>query len=328
MGAFLVKIVEEVTITVKAGDGGKGCDSRVRLSEKKFMPTGGEGGRGGSIRIRANSNVADLRNFIYQRHFQASSGTQGGSNRKKGKRGEDRVIQVPPGTSVFLKQKNYLIRDLTHDGEEVTIVEGGKGGAGNEGGKQAQPGQIGETIEIQLSWKIPADVFLVGLPNSGKSKFLSRLTHSTAKQGSYPFTTKQPELGVYETPDFNQIRLCELPGLYRESVQGHGVGMDFLKHLERARLVLFMLDPLSSFAGSLKEGYQILIDLLEHYDKSLLKIPQIIVVNKMDLIEARERVEKERFSSIAPLFLISAETGEGIEPLMNYVTQKLKEVHV
>ena len=324
----MVKIVEEVTIKVKAGDGGKGCDSRIRLSEKKFMPTGGEGGRGGSVRIRANSNVADLRSLIYQRHFQASFGTPGGSNHKKGKRGEDLVIQVPPGTSVFLKQKNYLIRDLAHDGEEVTVVEGGRGGIGNEGGKQAQSGQAGESIEIQLSWKIPADVFLVGLPNSGKSKFLNRLTHSTAKQGTYPFTTKQPELGVYEAPDFSQIRLCELPGLYRESVQGHGAGMDFLKHLQRAKLVLFMLDPLSTFAGSLKEGYQILVDVLEHYDKALLRIPQIVVVNKMDLAEARGRIEKERFTSLAPLFLISVETGEGIAPLMNCITQKLKEVHV
>ena len=322
------KIVEEVTITIKAGDGGKGCDSRIRLSEKKFMPTGGEGGRGGSVRIRADSNIADLRSFIYQKRFQAASGTQGGSNHKKGKRGEDLVIRVPPGTAVVLKQKNYLIRDLAQDGEEVTIVEGGRGGMGNEGGKKAQPGQAGELIEVQLNWRIPADGFLVGLPNSGKSKFLSRLTRSAAKQGSYPFTTKQPELGVYETPDFDQIRLCELPGLYRESVQGHGAGMDFLKHLQRAKLILLMLDPLSSFAGSLKEGYEILTDLLERCDKSLLKISQVVVVNKMDLPEARERIEKEKFNPAVPLFLISAETGEGIEALMNYVTQKLKEIHV
>lgn len=324
----MARIVEEVAITVKAGDGGKGCDSHIRLSEKKFMPTGGEGGRGGSIRIRADSNVANLKSFLYQKHFTAQSGTPGGSNHKKGKRGEDLVIPVPPGTAVFLKAKNFLIRDLAQGGEEVVLVEGGKGGMGNGGGKQAQPGQPGESAEILLSWKIPADVFLVGLPNSGKSKFLNRLTHSTAKQGHYPFTTKQPELGVYEAADFSQIRLCELPGLYRESAQGHGAGMDFLKHLQRAKMVLLMLDPLSSFAGSLKEGFQILTGLVDQFDKSLLKISQAVVVNKMDLPEARERVEKERFSPAAPLFLISAETGEGIEALMNYVTQKLKEVHV
>ena len=324
----MARIIEEVTIKVKAGDGGKGCDSRVRLSEKKFMPTGGEGGRGGSVRIRADVNVATLKNFLYQKHFSAPSGVPGGSNHKKGKKGEDLVIFVPVGTAIFAKEKNFLIRDLAQNGEEVVVAKGGKGGAGNEGGKTARSGETGESVEILLSWKIPADVFLVGLPNSGKSKFLSRLTHSGAKQAAYPFTTKQPELGVYETEDFNQIRLCELPGLYRESLQGHGVGMDFLKHLQRAKIILWMLDPLSPFASSLKEGYQILCKLLDHYDKSLLKISQVVVVNKMDLAEAREQVEKERFTPPVPFFLISAETGEGVEALMHYVTQKLKEVHV
>ncbi len=323
----MAKIIDEVTIFVKAGDGGKGCESRTHISEKKFISTGGEGGRGGNVRMRADSNVTTLKSFLYQRHFAAQSGTPGGSNRKKGRKGEDLTISVPPGTAIWLKEKRFLIRDLLRDGEEVVLMEGGRGGVGNEGGKQAQPGEPGQSAELILSWKIPADVFFVGLPSSGKSKLLNRFTHANAKEGTYPFTTQQPELGVYETPDFEQIRLCELPGLYRESPEGHGVGIDFLKHLERARILLIMLDPLNEFSSSLGEGYEILSLVLERYQPAFLKIPQAVVVNKMDLAEARKRVEKEKFRASSPLFLISAETGEGVEALMQYVTQTLKVPH-
>ncbi len=324
----MAKIIDEVTILVKAGSGGKGCDSRVRLTEKKFLQTGGEGGKGGSVRMRADANVTTLKNFLYQKHYSAESGVAGGSNHKKGRKGEDLTIPVPPGTAVILKEKNFLIRDLVQNGDEVVVVEGGRGGIGNEGGKEARSGELGQSAEIILSWKLPADVFLVGLPNSGKSRLLNRLTHANTKEGTYPFTTKQPELGVYETGDFEQIRLCELPGVYRESPQGHGAGIDFLKHLERARMILLLLDPLSAFATSLEEGHEILLKIFETYNASFLKIPLAVVVNKMNLPEARKRVEKEKFRPAAnPLFLISAETGEGIDALMQYVTQTLKVAH-
>lgn len=324
----MARIIDEVTIIVKAGNGGKGCESRSYVSQIKFIPTGGEGGKGGSVRMRADSNITTLKNFIYQKHFVAESGTPGGSNHKRGKKGQDLTIPVPPGTSILLKEKNFLIRDLVQPGDEVVLVEGGKGGVGNEGGKEAQPGQPGGSAEIILSWKIPADVFFVGLPNSGKSKLLNRLTHSNAKAAPYPFTTKQLELGVHEAVDFRQLRLCELPGIYRESLQGHGAGTDFLKHLERAKIILFVLDPLNSFAASLQEGYEILKEVVGRFDGSFLQIPQVIAVNKMDLPEAREKMEKENFRPPVPLFLISAETGEGIPAMVQYISQRLKEAHV
>lgn len=318
--------MDEVKIVVKAGDGGKGCESYIRLSEKKLVPTGGEGGAGGSVIIRADPNITTLKSFLYRRSLIAPSGGAGGSNHKRGKRGQNLVLPVPCGTVVFQRESNFLIRDLVRPGEEVTLLEGGRGGAGSEGGRRAQPGQKGKSLEIVLSLKIPAEVFLVGLPNSGKSKLLNYLTHAHCKEESYPFSTQHPQLGTYGTPDFEQIRLCELPALYRESPEGRGLGIKFLKHLDRAKMILFVLDPLSRFASSLQEGYELLREILVRCQKSFSEIPQGVVVNKMDLAEARQQVAKEKFRPAAPLFLVSAQTGEGMEALMRYVTERLKEV--
>ncbi len=324
----MTRIIDEVTITVKAGNGGKGCESNIRLSNYKFLPTGGEGGRGGSVIMRADSNVSTLRQFLFNKRFFAEAGEAGGSSRKKGKKGNDLTISVPPGITVFRKDKRLLVRDLVQAGDEVLLTEGGKGGMGNEGGKEARPGETKEPIELILTWKIPAEVFIVGLPNAGKSKLLNRLARTHAKEESYPFTTKSPELGVYQTSDFLQVHLCELPAIYKESVHGRGVGIDFLKHLSRAKLIFLMLDPLNTFAATLAEGYQILLGVLETYDKSFLDIPRVVVVNKMDSPQVRKKIEEENFHPSEPLFLISAETGEGIEALMRYTVQKAKEVHV
>lgn len=318
--------VDQVTILVRGGDGGRGCDARTRLPKKKFVSTGGEGGRGGNVILRADRNVTSLKGFLYQRRFISESGSPGGSNNKRGKRGSDRVISVPCGTMVFEKEKHFLIRDLVRAGEEVVVVEGGRGGVGNEGGKEARRGEPGKSLEIVLSLKIPAEVFLVGLPNCGKSKFLSRVTHARSKEEAYPFSTKHPQLGVFEAPDFERISLCELPGLYRESFQGGGAGVDFLKHLDRGKLLLLMLDPVNRFAPSLQTGYELLLEILGTYQRSFLEMPRAVVVNKMDLREAGERVSQEQFRPPDPLFLISAETGQGIEALMRFVTQKLKEL--
>lgn len=324
----MARIIDEVTITVKAGNGGKGCESNIRLSNYKFLPTGGEGGRGGSVIMRADSNVSTLRPFQFNKRFFAQAGEAGGSSRKKGRKGNDLMISVPPGTAVFHKDKRFLVRDLIHAGDEVLLAEGGRGGMGNEGGKEAQPGEIREPFELLLSWKIPAEVFILGLPSAGKSKLLNRLARTHAKEESYPFTTKNPEIGVYETSDFLQVHLCELPALYKESIHGRGAGMDFLKHLSRAKMLLILLEPNNAFAPTLAGGYQTLLGVLEAYDKSYLEIPRVIVVNKMDLPEARKKIEEENFHPSEPLFLISAQTGEGTGALMRYVVQKVKEVHV
>ncbi|MBI2166905.1 MAG: 50S ribosome-binding GTPase [Candidatus Omnitrophica bacterium] len=320
------RTLDEVKIFVKAGDGGRGCDSRLRISEKKFLNTGGEGGSGGSVIVRADRNVTNLREFLYHPHFRAGSGGLGGSNHKRGKKGRDVVISVPSGTVVYRKDKSFLIRDLVEAGDEVIVLEGGRGGAGNAGGRFAQPGEAGGSLEIVLIFKIPADVFLIGLPNTGKSKLLNRLTHAHAREESFPFSTRHPELGTHETPDYRQVLLCELPALYRESHAGRGLGVDYLKHLDRGKIILFVLDPLNAFAGTLGEGYDILLETLGRYRPSLLEISRGVVVNKMDLEEVRERVGAEKFRPPDPLFLISAETGEGVEELMHFVTAHLRKM--
>ena len=214
------RIVDEVNIVAQAGNGGRGCDSHVRISNRKSLRTGGEGGRGGDVIMRADPNIASLSDFNYHHRFVAESGGLGGSSHKRGKRGEDLVIPVPCGTMIFEKGKRFLIRDLVQPGDEVVLLQGGRGGTGNEGGKEPEPGQPGEALEMTLSLRIPAEVFFVGLPNSGKSQLLGRLTHARAKVEAYPFSTKQLELGIYESAEFKQIRLCELPGIYRENLPG------------------------------------------------------------------------------------------------------------
>ena len=330
----MARLIDEVNIAVKAGTGGKGCESRAYISQKKFIATGGEGGRGGNVILRADSNVTTLKSFLYRCHFEADSGGPGGSNHKKGKGAGHLVVAVPCGTMIYDTEKQFLLRDLVSPGDEVVLVEGGKGGAGNEGKKEATAGGEGRALQITLRLKIPAEAFLVGFPNSGKSKLLNRLTAAHVKEESYPFSTKYPELGVFETPDYEKIHLCELPALYRDSPIGRGVGFDFLKHLGRARFVILMLDPLSSFAASIREGYETLLEVMRQYaasrpagphGRSLLEIPRAVVISKMDLAEARRRVEGEKFRPEVPLFLISGETGEGIEPLMRYIAHQMRE---
>lgn len=316
---------DHIRLIVQAGSGGNGCESLFRRTDKKVVPHGGDGGDGGGVIFRADCNAPPLKDLRYRQHVIAESGTHGGSNRKRGKNGSDLVIPVPCGTRIFDRDRNFLIRDLVRPGDEVVVAKGGKGGSGNAGGKQATAGEKGKPFEVELRILLVADVFIVGLPNSGKSKILKSLTRSRAKEEDYPFATIEPEMGVHQISEYEQITLCELPALYDLSHEGRGRGVDFLTHLQRARYILYVLDPVSKFSMTLKDGFEILCKQLERFDEQFLQIPFAIVVNKMDLAEAKTKVQSQKFRPKAPIFYLSAATGEGLNGLKDFLQKEVLE---
>lgn len=312
--------IDHITITVQAGSGGNGCESIYRRTDRKSVPNGGDGGNGGSVIFRADPDAQGLEFFRYKPHLIAESGKHGGSDKKRGRNGEDLIVKVPVGTRIYDKQRNFLIRDLTHAGEEVVVVPGQRGGLGNLGGKKASQGERGQTLELELKVRLPAEVFLIGLPNSGKSKLLNRLTGTRLKDEEYPFSTKSPQVGVWRLNTEDEgLTLCELPSLYEGSREGRGAGADFLKHLESAKLIVYMLDPVSQFAPSIKAGLELLKIEVEAAGEEFAQIPSVLVVNKMDLPEAQAAVKKQKWKSKEKTFFLSALTGEGIEAFTDYL---------
>lgn len=315
--------VDEVVIHIRSGNGGKGCESYFRRTDKKFVPTGGDGGRGGDVIIRADRNLTNLYQFKFNPEYRADSGQLGGGNQKTGRDGEDLIIRVPCGTTVFNKTEKLLIRDLVNEGDEVVAVKGGRGGIGNQHhGKTATPGESGQWLDVVLSLKLKADIFLVGSPNSGKSRLLNYLTGSKAKSEHYPFATQSPQLGTFETADYRSILLCELPSLVSGSSRGKALGNQFLKHLARARLLFLMLDPFQD-AFDPVAGYNALLQELRAFNPEFTAIPHFLVIGKMDRPEVSQLLEKKKINVSCPVFKISAETGAGIEPLMQEAEKRV-----
>ncbi|MBI3307172.1 MAG: 50S ribosome-binding GTPase [Candidatus Omnitrophica bacterium] len=315
-------LIDHVHVLIQAGSGGNGCESFFRRTDKKLVPNGGDGGNGGAVIFQSSTNAPSLSSFRLRQHLIAESGGHGGSNRKRGKNGEDLIVRVPVGTRIMDRQRKFMIRDLAKDGEEVTILEGAKGGVGNYGGKQATQGNKGEILDLELSFRLMADFVLVGLPNSGKTAILNYLTRSQAKEESYPFSTKSPELGAYSISDMETVTLCELPSIYSGSHEGRGMGTGFLRHLENAKVILLVIDPASKFSESLSDGLKILRKEIEIYRKEFLEIPTAVVVNKMDLPEAKEKTKKFNAGKDVPKFLVSAKTGEGMAALGKFLKER------
>lgn len=316
--------IDEVTIIVHSGAGGKGCESYRRRSDRKRIPDGGDGGDGGDIILRADPQTGSLFSLKSKRIFEAEVGGIGSGNKRHGRKGKDFVVKVPCGTTIYNKPNNLLIRDLLHPSDEVIVLEGGRGGYGNHAGLPPVEAGRGKELELLLSFKIISDIFLVGLPNSGKTTLLKRLTGAGISETEYPFATKAPQLGTYRS-NFSQFSLCELPAVYRASGEGRGLGTHFLKHLERSRLIFFMLDPKSEFASDLKTGYDILLDTIGKFNSVFLEIPRFLVVNKSDLISTKEK--KARLLGKEKVFFISAKTGNGIDNLIKTAQEFLGASH-
>ncbi len=314
---------DRVHILVEAGRGGNGCEAYFRRTDRKMLPHGGDGGDGGSVVFKADINAPGLGSFRFRQHLKAEPGGHGGPTKKRGRNGDDLIVPVPPGTRIYDKNRNFLIRELFNAGDEVVVCQGGKGGTGNQGGKPSKHGEPGVTLEIDLMVLLKADVFLVGLPNAGKSRILNSLTKSKAKEDIYPFTTKTPEMGVMKFEIEEPITLCELPSVYEGSEEGRGLGANFLKHLEHAKLILFVIDPVSDFAATLKEGYDVLRKQVGNFSEEFLKIPHAVIVNKMDLPEAAS-AKKQKLKAEGPVFYLSAAEGTGMGELKKYLGKSIQ----
>lgn len=327
--------VDRTTIYVKAGDGGRGCCSFRR---EKYVPRGGpdggDGGDGGSVILRAVAGTDSLAGIVHIKHWRAEKGEAGTGSNCHGKTGKDLVIAVPPGTIVRDRDRGNVLRDLTEAGQEVVVARGGKGGRGNKSfasptnrtPREVQPGEPGEERWLMLELKVIADAGLVGLPNAGKSTLLSRLSQAHPEIADYPFTTKHPNLGVVYAGGEAAFVLADLPGLIEGAHSGVGLGHEFLRHVERTRVVVHLVEPLPTDGGDPLENYRTIRRELEMHGKGLETKPEILAVSKCELTgseEVRARLEQELGR---PVLGISAVTGQGLSRLAGEVLRQLAEL--
>lgn len=328
--------VDYTKIIIKSGDGGNGA---VSFRREKYVaaggPDGGDGGKGGNIFFEVDPDSNTLIDFRYNRKFKAQNGENGSGAHKYGKSGEDLIVKVPKGTIVKDAETGKVIADLSEDGQRELILPGGRGGRGNshfatstrQAPRFAQDGEKGIEKEVILELKLLADVGLIGFPNVGKSTLLSRVTAATPKIANYHFTTIYPNLGVVKTEYGDSFVLADIPGVIEGASEGVGLGIQFLRHIERTRLLLHVIDCSGSEGRSPAQDFKIINEELRNYSEKLSKRKQIIVANKLDIMqdetgykELEELAKKEDIE----IFKISAVTGEGIKELFNHVSNVLK----
>jgi GTP-binding protein len=328
-----VKFIDEAMITVQSGHGGKGC---VSFRREKFIPRGGpdggDGGKGGDIILITTSRKRTLYHFKYQKHFKAENGAHGQGKQKTGKNGRNLTIELPPGTLVIDADTGLLIKDLVDTDETFVILKGGRGGQGNTKFKTsthrtprfAQPGEPGETRTLKLELKLLADVGIIGLPNAGKSTLITAISSARPKIADYPFTTLTPSLGVVQTNWAEPFVVADIPGLIKGAHQGTGLGIKFLRHIERTRILIHLIDVSSIDPDDPLHQYHTINQELVMYDEKLVKKPQIVVLNKLDLPGVRKAAEI--FQSALKdkkVLLISALSGQGLEQLKSQIVHLL-----
>lgn len=327
--------VDQVKVYVKGGDGG---DGMVAFRREKYVamggPAGGDGGKGASVIFKVDEGLRTLMDFRYQRHFKATRGEHGMSKGKHGKGAEDMIVKVPPGTVVTDVNTGEIIADLVENGQEAVIARGGRGGRGNmrfvspanPAPELSENGEPGQERDVTLELKVLADVGLVGFPSVGKSTLLSVVSAAKPKIAEYHFTTIVPNLGVVETDDGRSFVLADLPGLIEGAHEGIGLGHQFLRHIERTRVIVHVID-MSAMEG--RDPYDDFLTInreLEEYNLRLLERPQIIVANKMDMPDSEENLAhfKEQLTVDYPIFPVSAITRQGLKDLLYEIANQLE----
>ncbi|HWL30715.1 MAG TPA: GTPase ObgE [Xanthobacteraceae bacterium] len=331
-----MKFLDEAKVYIRSGDGGNGC---VAFRREKFIefggPNGGNGGRGGDVVVEAVEGLNTLIDYRYQQHFKAERGIHGMGKDRHGANGKNTVLKVPVGTQIFDEDRETLIADLTAVGQRIVLARGGNGGFGNahfksstnRAPRNANPGQPGEERWVWLRLKLIADAGLVGLPNAGKSTFLSVVSAAKPKIADYPFTTLHPQLGVVRI-DEQEFVLADIPGLIEGASEGIGLGDRFLGHIERCQVLLHLIDATCEHAG---KAYKVIRKELEAYDEGLAEKTEIVALNKIDAVEPDELKQQvarvKRAAKKAPL-LISGVTREGIDTALRALLAEIRKGRV
>lgn len=327
--------VDRVLVEMTAGKGGNGI---VAWRREKYIPKGGpyggNGGRGGSIIIEADAQISSLDWYRHRRHIKAENGGDGSSNCCQGRNGRDFVLKVPMGTLVKDTKSGTILHDFTQDKETLVLCKGGRGGRGNDSFKSptnrapntCTEGTKGEEKAVELELKLIADVGLVGFPNAGKSTLISTLAGLRVKVAAYPFTTLQPNLGFIELENYQRIYIADIPGIIEGANENRGLGLEFLRHIERTKLLIFILDASGIDGRNPTDDFRILRSELAAYNPDLLKRPHLIVLNKIDTDESKEHIEhfvKQHHFPKDVLFQISAAYGMGLEELLHAIARKV-----
>jgi len=326
--------VDRVEIFVKAGDGGRGmCSFRREKYVPKGGPDGGDGGDGGSIIIQADTDADNLAPLVHRRFWKAEKGEPGGTSLCHGKRGKDLTILVPPGTIIRDRERGNILKDLTENGDELIAAKGGRGGRGNKAfatstnraPREFQPGTEGEERWLALELKVIADVGLIGLPNAGKSTLLSRLSRATPEIADYPFTTKYPNLGIVTLGGDRGFVMADLPGLIEGAHSGVGLGHEFLRHVDRTRVLIHLVEPQPT-SGDPLQHYRVIRKELELYSAALASKPEFLVISKSELTGSNEVLDRLAAELGIKVFPISAVTGQGLPQLVNAVIARVDEL--
>lgn len=317
--------IDETVISAHAGDGGRGC---ISFRREKYIPfggpSGGDGGNGGDVIIEGDDDVNNLNDYRFRPKWKAERGEHGRGSDQHGHTGKDSILKVPPGTVVTRVSDGEIMAEILEDGQQMVLLKGGNGGWGNarfkssttRAPRRANPGQPGETGEFKLVLKTLADIGLVGFPNAGKSSLTNLITRARPKCAAYPFTTLHPQVGVIEDPvTFKRLLMADVPGLIAGSSQNKGLGHRFLRHIERCRLLLVLIDMAGTDGREPTDDYRQLLEELELYDPKLLEKPRLVVANKMDEAAAAANLEEFMRLNSVEVLPISCLTEEGIPKL-------------